>query len=484
MTVETKQTFCRICESLCGLEVTTENGRILDIKPDTQHAATRGFACPKGLKQHHLFDNADRLKYPLKRVGDDYVRISWDQALEEIGAKLRQLVGDFGPSSVAMYVGTAAGFGVLHPIFAQGFMDGIGSRAMYAPASQDCANKFAAAQHVYGFPFTQPFPDVRRTECLIIVGANPVVSKWSFLQVPNPTKELKDIQARGGKVFVVDPRRTETAKLASEHLFIKPGTDIFFYLSFLNEIIARKAYDRARVDDFMKGFDELAALAADWPAERTADVTAIGPDQLRMLVDAYLVADGAALYSSTGVNMGGNGTLAFWIQEAINAITGNLDREGGTLVGQGIFDFPNWAAKRGILLRPDRSRIGDFASVNDAFPGGTMADEILTPGEGQIKSLFVTGGNPLLTMPNGNRLKEAFEKLELLVCLDIQMSETASLAHYVLPCTSPMQRPDLPFIFPLMLGLQAKPYMQVTEEIIPPEGEQRDEATIYLDLAQ
>jgi formate dehydrogenase len=182
--------------------------------------------------------------------------------------------------------------------------------------------------------------------------------------------------------------------------------------------------------------------------------------------------------------MGGHGALAFWIQEVINAVSGNLDRPGGSLVGNGIIDFPRFAKKNGVLTKTHRSRIGDFVSLNDAFPGGILADEILTPGARQVKALFVTGGNPLITMPNSARLREAFEKLELLVCLDVFLNETASLAHYVLPCTAPLQRPDLPFLFPLLLGLQAKPYLQATERVVPPQGEQRDEATIYLDLAR
>jgi formate dehydrogenase len=182
--------------------------------------------------------------------------------------------------------------------------------------------------------------------------------------------------------------------------------------------------------------------------------------------------------------MGGNGTLAYWLQEAINALSGNLDKKGGTLVGQGVMDFPKFGAKNGTLMRNDRSRIGDFGSVNDGFPGGLLADEILTPGPGQLKALFVTGGNPLITMANSQRLKEAFESLELLVTLDIYQNETGSVADYVLPTTDPFQRPDLPFIFPLMLGLQEKPYLQATEAIVPASGEQRDEASIYLDLCK
>ncbi len=481
---ETVQTFCRICEALCGLDVTVEGDEVIDIKPDNDHVATRGYGCLKGLKQHKMYDTPDRLLYPMQRVDGELQRVSWDEALSSIGQKVRDLIDNHGPDSIAMYVGTAAGFGVLHPVFAAGFMQGVGSTSMFASATQDCANKFAVAHQVYGFPFTQPFPDLDNIECLIIVGANPAISKWSFLQVSNPIRRLKEIEARGAKIFIVDPRRTETAKVAGEHVFIRPNTDVFFYLSFLHELLRTTTIDRAHVDEYMTGFDELCAVAEAWPPERTAEVTQIPADILREMVRAYRDADGAALYCSTGVNMGTNGSLAFWLQEAINAISGNLDRRGGTIVSTGVIDFAAFGKKTGVLLQQNESRIGGFKSVNDALPGGILADEILTPGDRQIKALFVTGGNPLITMANSERLRDAFKELELLVVLDIQPSETASVATHVLPCTSPFQRPDLPFVFPLMLGLQSKPYLQATRAIIPPKGEQRDEATIYVDIAK
>jgi anaerobic selenocysteine-containing dehydrogenase len=481
---ETQFTFCRICEALCGLEVTLEDGQITKIRPDDQHVATAGYSCIKGLKQHKIYGSPDRLRYPEKRVGDSFQRISWEQALAEIGDKVRRIRREHSPDAIAMYVGTAAGFGVLHPIFAQGFMTGLGSKSMYASATQDCSNKFAVAREMYGFPFTQPFPDLDRTACLIVVGANPVVSKWSFLHVANPVKRLRALEARGGRLFFVDPRRTESAKTAGEHVFIRPSTDVFFFLSFLHELLATGGVDRARVSAHMTGFDALEAVVRPFPPERTAEVTRIPAETLRSMVAAYRNAKGAAIYSSTGVNMGSNGSLAFWLQEVINAVSGNLDRPGGTRVGRGIIDFPAFGKKTGVLLREDRSRVGDFKSVNDAFPGGVLADEILTPGPRQVRALFVTGGNPLITMANAGRLRRAFAELPLLVTLDIFRSETGSLAHYVLPATSPLERPDLPFIFPLMLGLQSRPYLQATSRVLAPRFEQRDEATIYLDLAR
>lgn len=478
---ETHHTFCRICESLCGLEVTVDDGRITKIKPDAEHVATRGFACIKGVKQYKMYDTPDRLTKPRMRVNGKMVDVSWDEVLADIGARVKRLKKDHGADSIAMYVGTAAGFSILHPIFAQGFMTGLGSGSIYASATQDCANKFAVAQRIYGFPFTQPFPDLHRTNCLIIVGANPVVSKWSFLQVPNPYMHLHELEKRGGKLFVVDPRRTETAKAGGEHIFIRPNTDVFFYLAFLHELFAQGG---AVQTEKVHGVDALRELVEPWTPERCAEATGIEPATLRKLVEAYRTADGAALYCSTGVNMGTNGSLAFWLQESINALSGNLDRPGGTLVGKGVFDFAKFGTKYGVLTNEGRSRIGGFTKTNDAFPGGVLADEILTPGPGQVKALFATGGNPLMTMPNAERLQKAFSQLELLVTVDIYENETGSLATHVLPATSPLQRPDLPFVFPLWLGMQAKPYLQATRAVVPPEGDQRDETTIYHDLCR
>ena len=480
----TEKTFCRICESLCGLNVEVEENEVLSIMPDFDHVATRGFACPKGLKQHKLYSTEDRLQFPLERKEGEWNRTSWKSAISEIGTKVKQIQSMHGKDSVAMYVGTAAGFGALHPIFAQGFMDGLGSNNMFSSASQDCSNKFAVSDLMYGYPFTLTFPDLLHTNCLIIVGANPVVSKWSFLQVPNPSLHLKEMERRGCKIYIVDPRRTETAKIAGKYIAIRPGSDVFFYLSFLNELVDQDGVDVLHIEEHIKNSQTVVELAKKWPSERTSRLTSIPTTTLKEMVLSYRESTGSVMYSSTGVNMGKHGSLSFWIQECINVLSGNLDRKGGALVGKGIIDFPKFGKKNGKLTRLDKTRLHGFHSVNDAFPGGLLADEILTPGNGQIKALFVTGGNPLITMANSNRLRSAFQKLELLVTLDIYPNETGSVGHYMLPCTSSLERPDLPFIFPLMLGLQTKPYLQATRAIIEPKGEQRDESSIYLDLCK
>ncbi len=478
-----KHTFCRICEASCGLEAELEDGRIVELRPNRAHMGTDGFACMKGLNQHKMYDSPDRLRYPLKRVGQHFERISWAQAYAEIGAKVKAL-RQRSARSLSMYVGTAAGFSILHPIFAEGFMQGLGSPNIFSSSTQDCANRFAAANEIYGFPFCQPFVDLDHVKFMLIVGTNPVVSKWTFLQVAHPVKRLKEVLSRGAQIVVVDPRYTETAKVASDHQFIRPNTDVFFFLSFLHELFAQGGVDRTHAAKYMNGVDELQALSAAWPASRTADLTGIDEPRLKQLVGDYIVAGASAIVTGTGLGMGKHGTLAQWLAEAINALSGNLDRQGGTLVGKGLFDFAAYAKKEKLFERHERSRIGDFFELNGGFPGGILADEILQPGEDRIRALFVTGGNPLLTMPNAARLREALSELELLVVTDIYLNETASLAHYVLPATSPLERPDLPFVFPLFLGMQSKPYVAATDAIVEPDGEQKDEATIYTELAR
>lgn len=481
--MEQKQTFCRICESSCGLNVTLDQGRVIDIAPDKAHIGTQGFACMKGLQQHRMYDSPDRLKQPMKRVQGQFVPISWKQALREIGQRVKKIQAVSRDAS-AMYVGTAAGFSILHPIFAQGFMQGLGSRNLFSSSTQDCANRFASATALYGSPMIQPFVDLDHVKCMVVVGTNPSVSKWTFLQVAHPNKRIKELVARGARAVFVDPRYTESAKLGSEHLFIRPGTDVYFFLSFLHEVFAQGGVDTARVAAHMTGLELVQALAAPWTPERTASVTAIAPDALRGLVRAYVESGAGAIVTGTGIGQSPGGTLAHWLAEVINAITGNLDRSGGMLVGRGIFDFAGFCKKNGVFDEPRRSRIGGYRQVNGCYPGGILADEILTPGPDQIRALFVTGGNPLLTMANSARLREALAQLELLVVTDIYLNETASLAHYVLPATSPLQRPDLPFVFPLFMGMQSIPYLAATEAVVPPDGEQWDEATVYTELAR
>jgi anaerobic selenocysteine-containing dehydrogenase len=484
--IERKVTFCTICEATCGLVAEVASNRILKLAPDDDHVVSRGYACAKGLHQHEITHSRDRVTQPLKRVGDTFVPISWKQAFREIGTKMRELIDRHGGHAIASYLGNPISFHFFAPIFASGFAEGVGSRNFFQTGSQDCNNKFAVAQRMYGFPFIQPFPDVDRSQCFIVIGSNPVVSRMSFIHLPHPAARLSAILRRGGRVVFVDPRRNESSKVFGEHVFIRPDTDVFFYLGFLHAVLELGAYDERRIDRHMRGFDTLRQVAEPWSPERCAEVTGIVPGVLRGLVKSYVEADGAALFCSTGVNQGSHGTLAFWLQEAINAVTGNLDRAGGTLVGRGIVpDLPRLLRKAGKTMRTDRSRVGNLPSCVDSLPAGILADEILTEGEGQVRALVVLAGNPLLSVPNGGgKLERALRSLELLVSIDIVRNESGNLAHYVLPGQHALERPNLPFLFQSVMGATPIPFFQYTDAVVSPEVGQKDEVEILIELAR
>ncbi|MEO6027130.1 MAG: molybdopterin-dependent oxidoreductase, partial [Candidatus Binatia bacterium] len=475
-------TFCRICEAQCGLVATVDGDRILAVRPDTEHVVSKGYVCVKGLSIENVRASPDRLTHPLKKVKGGYERISWDQAFAEIGTKVRALRTEHGDDSVGLYFGNPISFSLLAPLMIAGFVRGLGTSKFFNTGSLDCNNKFAVSERMFGAGMALTFPDVDHTKFLMVIGGNPAVSRMSFIQLPDPMARLGAIVERGGRLVFVNPRRIESAKAAGEHLFIRPDTDVYFLFAFLHEILARDAVDHARVRAHMTGFDALADVVHDWTPEKQAEVTGIPAATLRALVTDYLAADGAALYASTGVNQGRNGTLAFWALEVINAITGNLDRSGGSLMGKGIIDYAKLLAKAPMTTR--HSRIGQVPSLLDALPMALLADEILTPGPGQMRALFVMSGNPVITSANSSRLERALDALELMVSVEIVRNETANHAHYILPGTHFAERPDVPFTFLSLSGLTPIPWFQYTDRLVAPPGECRDETWILGRLAE
>ena len=478
VTVKHEKTICRICEAQCGLVVSTQDNRVVDIQPNVDHVASKGYACIKGLKMGDFVHSPDRLTQPLKKVDGQFVPVTWDQAIAEIGRKLKAIHQKSGGDSIAAYMGNPIGFSMWPTTMMTFFLKAFGADKLFTPGTQDCANKFAGGERLFGSPNDQVFPDIDHTNLLIVVGSNPVISKMSFITLPHPMKRLGEIESRGGKVYWINPRYTESAKRLGVHVPIRADTDVFFFLGFLHEVIRLGAVDTAHVQRYMNGYDSLVELSQPWSPERVAEVTQIPAATLRQIVSDYLAADGAAIYSSTGVNQGSQGLMVYWLQEAINAITGNLDKKGGVLAGKGIFPAPPSAGKA------PRSRISDVPYVNSIIPAGIMADEILTPGPGKVRALFNMAGNPLLTCAGSDRLASAFEDLELLVCIDIVRNETAEYADYILPGLHSLERPDVPFYFFSFMGLMPVRSFTYTEPMLSPPGECRDEGLIFRQLCQ
>jgi anaerobic selenocysteine-containing dehydrogenase len=473
MAIEEKVTYCRICEPLCGMVATVEDGKLLQLRPDGEHPLSKGFACPKGIAMAQVQNDPDRVLHPLRRSpGGKFHRVSWDEAIEDIGNRLGDIRERHGGGSIAWYMGNPGAFSYSHTLWAKGFLDGVGSPHYYTAGSQDVNNRFAASALLYGSPVIVPIPDLARTDLLLIVGANPLVSHGSVMSAPRIKDELSGIVRRGGRIVVVDPRRTETAR-AFEHVAVNPDTDALLLLSILNVIFEEGLESRRAIAGQSSGVEGLRAMAAAYRPEETAAETDVVPEQVRELARDLAAAEHAAVYGRTGSCLGRSGTLVSFLLDALNLVTGNLDREGGAMFGDPPLPLEDLAERIGVSTYAKvRSRIGGFPDVLGNLPASLMAKEITTAGDGQIRALFVSAGNPVLSVPNGDELEAAMEELELSVSIDMYVNETNRHADYVLPATTFLEREDFPLAF---LSLFTTPFIQMTEAVVEPMGEARQE---------
>jgi anaerobic selenocysteine-containing dehydrogenase len=483
---EEKATYCRICEPLCGMVATVEDGRLLKLRPDQDHPLSQGFACPKGITFEQVHNDPDRVLHPLKRRPDgSFERVTWDHAMGDILTRLRAIHGEHGPQSIGWYFGNPGAFSAAHPIWLGAFMTLLGSPHLFTAGSQDVNSRFVASHLLFGAPLVVPIPDLARTDLLVVLGANPLVSHGSVLTSPRIKEQLHAIVGRGGRVVVVDPRRTETAS-AFEWLPITPDGDAWLLLSLLHVLFEDGLADTAAIEQQASGAAALRALAQPFAPEQTAQHSGIDPATARALAHALASTERAALYGRTGTCLGRHGTLTSFLVDAVNVVAGKLDHEGGAMLGT--LGIPgerlgNIALQRLTPLGYDarRSRLGDFPQVLGAEPASLMAKEIATPGPGQVRALFVSAGNPVLSVPNGDELEAAMRQLDLCVSLDLYVNETNAHADYVLPATTMYERADFPLPFQTYL---TTPFRQATEAVVPPAGEAREEWEVIDALMQ
>jgi anaerobic selenocysteine-containing dehydrogenase len=457
-------TYCRICEANCGMVATVEGDTVTQLRPDRDHPLSAGYACPKGIAFPAVQNDEDRVTHPLRRTrSGSFERVSWEEALSDIAARL----GGVPRESIGWYLGNPAAWSFGHAAWAKGFVDALGSPHFYSSGSQDVNNRFAASALMYGTPLLVPIPDVARTDFLLVVGANPFVSNGSVFSVPRVRDRMHDVVARGGRVVVVDPRRTETAR-HFEHVPILPDGDAWLLLSMLQVI---EPSDPA-----------LAELVRPFTPESTAARTGLDPSVVRALARDLAAAPSAAIYGRTGSCLGTHGTLVAFLLDALAAVTGNLDREGGSLFADPAVDLEGAMGRFGLAsYGAVRSRIGGFPDVLGQLPATLMAPEITTPGRGQMRALIVSAGNPVLSVPDGEALERAFESLDLLVSIDLYVNETGRHADYVLPATTFLERSDVPVAF---LPFFVKPFIQWTDAVVEPRGEARPEWEVIDDLAR
>jgi anaerobic selenocysteine-containing dehydrogenase len=482
MATSEKVTYCRVCEPLCGMVATVSDGELVKVRPDSEHPLSKGFACPKGIAMAEVQNDPDRVLHPLRRRADgSFERVTWQAALDEIGERLRRVIEAGGGEAVGWYMGNPGAFSYSHPLWVKGFLDALGSPHSYTASSQDVSNRFAASAFLYGSPFLVPIPDLARTDLLLMVGANPLVSHGSVLSAPRIKDQLHAIVNRGGRVVVVDPRRSETAR-AFEHLAVHPDSDAWLLLSMLQVIFAEGLEDRQAIAGQSRGVDELRRLCVDHAPEATDARTGIGADEVRELARAVAGADRAAIYGRTGSCLGRNGTLVAFLLDALNVVTGNLDREGGAMFGDPPIDFSRLADVVGLgTYSRVRSRVGDLPEVLGSLPASVMAKEMTTAGRGQIRAMFFSAGNPVLSVPNGGELEAAMAELELSVAIDLYVTDTSRHCDFVLPATTMYEREDFPLPF---LALFSTPFIQMTEAVVPPRGEARQEWEVIEEISK
>lgn len=475
---EQKPTYCRICEPLCGMVATVEDGRLTQLRPDPDHPLSQGFACPKGIAFEQVHNDPDRVLHPLKRRADGqgFERVSWDHAMGDIVTRLRAIHDAHGAEAIGWYWGNPGAFSASHTLWLAAFMTLLGSPHLFTAGSQDVNSRFVASHLLYGSPLVVPIPDLARTDLLVVLGANPLVSHGSVLTSPRIKEQLHALVARGGRVVVVDPRRTETAR-AFEWLPITPDGDAWLLLSLLHVLLEEGLADACALEDQASGVEALSALARSFAPERTAEHSGIPPQQVRELAHALAGTERAALYGRTGTCLGRHGTLVSFLLDAVNVVAGNLDREGGAMFGT--LGVPGERLAMQLALRLGtvgyenrRNRLGGFPEVLGSEPASLMAKEITTPGPEQIKALFVSAGNPVLSVPNGDELEAALGQLDLCVSLDLYVNETNAHADYVLPATTMYERADFPLPFQTYL---TTPFRQATEAVVAPAGEAREE---------
>jgi len=464
---ETAFRSCNLCEAICGLTIEHDGKQVVSIKGDKSDPLSRGHICPKAIALQDIHADPDRLKTPVRRTENGFEPISWEDAFDLVESKLMQIRQEHGDDSVALYLGnpTVHNSGAL--LFQKYLKQSLNTRNRFAATSVDQLPHHLAASLMFGHGLMIPIPDIDNTDYMLILGANPAASNGSLMTAPDVKNRLKDITKRGGKVVLVDPRRTESAKLATDHHFIRPGTDVFLLAAILNCLFENKngAVNLGRLSSFTKGVDQLKDAVAEFTPQNVSQITGIDSATIENIATEFATAKRAVAYGRMGVSTQPHGGLCHWIINGINLVSGNLDRSGGqmfakpavSLVGKSgtTHEFGRW-----------KSRVRGLPEFEGDLPVAVLAEEILTPGKGQIKALVTSSGNPVLSTPNGVQLEQALEQLDFFVAHDIYINETTRHADLILPSPSGLETDHYDFVF---LALAVRNVSKYSPQIFAPE---------------
>jgi len=470
---------CNLCEAICGLEIKLENGQIKSIKGDKNDPLSKGHICPKAVALQDIYNDPDRLRKPIKRTTGGWQEISWSDAYDEVTSELKRIQSKHGNNAVAVYLGNPTVHNLEALLFGPAFFRTLKTKNRYSATSVDQLPEQLVSLMMFGHSLLIPLPDLDRTGFHIIFGANPVVSNGSMMTAPGITKRLKAIRERGGRLVVVDPRRTETANIADQHLFIRPGSDVLMLLSMLQVVFSEQLQALGSVAPFTKGIELIEEIVRNYPPEKTAANTGIEPEALKTLVRDFCKAESASCYGRIGVSTQQFGTLTQWLITVFNIVTGNLDIPGGTMFSKPAFEVLT-AGKPGKKGFGDRmSRVRKLPDFNGEFPVATLAEEITTPGDGQVRALVTNAGNPVLSTPNGKQLDASLETLDFMVSIDIYLNETSRHANIILPPLTGLERPHYDAVFH---ALAIRNGAKFSQPVFKAGMDQRSDLQIFTEL--
>lgn len=473
--MKTHKAICPLCESTCGLSITTVDGKIEGIRGNPDDHFSKGYICPKGFALKALEESPDRLRSPQIKENGRHREASWEEAFALIARKLPREE----PDSVAVYLGNPNVHNLAGQLYVPALLKTLKTRSIFTASTLDQMPKHISSGLMFGDPLSIPIPDVDRTDYLLILGANPLVSNGSLMTAPNMRARLKAIRGRGGKVVVIDPRRTLTADAADRHHFIRPGTDALFLAALANVIEPNPGV----LGDHLNGVQELRAALQPFTPEAVARQTGIPAETIRQIAGELQSAPSAAVYGRLGTCTQEFGTLSSWLVDVVNVLTGNLDRPGGAMFTKGAAGARNTMGPpgqgRGMRIKPNASRVRGLPSFMGELPAAALAEEILTEGPGQIRVLLTIAGNPALSVPDSAHLEKALQDLDFQIAVDCYINETTRHADVILPPPGHLQRSHYDIVF---AQLAVANYARYSGPVLEPTAGALDEWQILLKL--
>ena len=489
MTTRTAYRTCPLCEAGCGLEISLRSRddgageEITRIRGDLHDVFSRGFICPKGSTLKQLHDDPDRLRRPLLKRDGAFVEVTWEEAWAAVDRGFNDVVDRHGRGAVGAYIGNPNAHNIGALVYAKGFLKALGTPNLFSASTVDQRPKEISAGLLFG-GFTIPVPDLDRTDFLLCLGANPFASNGSLATAPDWPGRLERLVERGGELVVVDPRRSRTAEAATQWIPLRPGTDAHLLAAIGSVLVAESLVDPGAVAEHLSGLDEVVAALEPFTPEAVAAVTGVAPDTIRDLARRLAAAPAAAVYGRIGTTTQLFGTTASWLVDVLNVLTGNLDRPGGAMFTKAAAGQSNTRGApgvgRGMQINRRQSRVKGLPESLGELPVAALADEIETPGEGQIRMLFTVAGNPVLSTPNAAKLEQALSSLEFMVAVDIYLNETTRHADVILPVPSALQKPHYDLA---LLQLALRNVANWSEPVLPLDEGQPDEWEVLAKLA-